>query len=112
MKKLKGEAQRKDWEEGRQRCLGCGEKGHLIATCPKVRYAKRVLKLLNLALKEGYKPTGEKQDKEGKPKRHLWASATKVEGSEEDSGPSEAEEEGSSSSVEEGESGNDSHWSD
>ncbi len=45
MKKLKGEAKRKAWEEGR--CLGCGEKGHLIAICPKVRYAERILKLLD-----------------------------------------------------------------
>ncbi len=45
MKKLEGVAKRKAWEEGR--CLGCGEKGHLIATCPKVRYAKRVLKRLD-----------------------------------------------------------------
>ena len=46
MKKLKGEAKRKAWEEGR--CLGCGEKGHMIAMWPKVRYAKRILKVLNL----------------------------------------------------------------
>ena len=45
MRKLEGEAKRKAWEEGR--CLGCWEKGHLIATCPKVRYAKRILKLLD-----------------------------------------------------------------
>ncbi len=92
MKKLKGEAKRKAWEEGR--CLGCGEKGHLIATCPKVRYAKRVLKHLDRALKEGYKPKGERKDKEGKLQR-------------EDSGPSKAEEEdpseGSSPSEDEGE---------
>ncbi len=56
MKRLKGEAKRKAWEEGR--CLGCEEKGYLIATCPKVRYAKKILKLLNLALKVGYKPMG------------------------------------------------------
>ncbi len=90
MKKLEGEAKRKAWEEGR--CLGCGEKGHLIAICPKVRYAKRILKRLDRALKEGYKPKGDKKDKEGKPKKHLWYSATK-EGSKEDLGPSGAEEE-------------------
>ncbi len=106
MKKLEGEpeAKRKALEEGR--CLGCGEQGHLIAICPKVRYAKRILKCLE-ALKEGYKPKGERKDKEGKPKRHLLVSATK-----EDSGLSEAEEEdlseGSSSSEDKGESGNDS----
>ncbi len=38
----------------------------MIATCPKVRYAKRVLKCLDQALKEGYTPKGEKKDKEGK----------------------------------------------
>jgi hypothetical protein len=75
MKNIKGDAKRKAWEEGR--CLGYGEKGHLIATCPKVCYAKRVLKHLDQALKEGYKPKGEKKDKEGKPKRHLRVSATK-----------------------------------
>lgn len=113
MKKLEGEAKRKAWEEGR--CLGCGEKGHLIATCPKVRYAKRILKRLDRALKEGYRPKEEKKDKGGKPKRHLRVSATK-EGSEEDSDPSEAEEEdpseGSSSGEDKGESGNDSPGSD
>ncbi len=45
-----------------------------------------------MSLKEGYKPKGERKDKEGKPKRLLLASATQ-EGSEEDLGPSEAEEE-------------------
>ena len=45
LRKLEGEAKRKAWQEGR--CLGCGEKGHLIAACPKVRYAKRILKRLN-----------------------------------------------------------------
>jgi hypothetical protein len=90
MKKLEGEAKRKAWEEGR--CLGCGEKGHLIATCPKVLYAKLILKHLNQALKEGYKQKGAKKDQEGKPKKHLWFSAIK-EGSKKDSGPSEAEEE-------------------
>lgn len=113
LKKLEGEAKRKAWEEGR--CLGCGEKGHLIATCPKVRYAKRILKRLDRALKEGYRPKEEKKDKGGKPKRHLRVSATK-EGSEEDSDPSEAEEEdpseGSSSGEDKGESGNDSPGSD
>ncbi len=69
MRKLKGEAKRKAWEEGR--CLGCGEKGHLIATCPKVRHAKRILKCLDRALKEGYKPLEEKKDKGGKPKRQI-----------------------------------------
>jgi hypothetical protein len=49
----------------------------MIALCPKVRYAKRILKHLNLALKEGYKPKGEGKDKEGKPKRHHLVSATK-----------------------------------
>jgi hypothetical protein len=53
----------------------------------------QVLKCLDRALKERYKPKEEKKDKEGKPKRHLRVSATK-EGSEEDSGPSAAEEEG------------------
>jgi hypothetical protein len=66
LRKLEGEAKRKAWEEGR--CLGCGEKGHLIATCPKVRYAKRILKRLDLALKEAKE---EKKDKGGKPKWHL-----------------------------------------
>ncbi len=42
-----------------------------------------------LPVKEGYRQEG----KEGKPKRHLRVSATKQEGSEEDLGPSEAEEE-------------------
>ncbi len=42
----------------------------MIATCPKVRYAKRILKLLDQALKEGCKPKGERKDKEGKPKKH------------------------------------------
>jgi hypothetical protein len=69
MRKLEGEAKRKAWEEGR--CLGCGEKGHLIAACPKVRYAKRILKRLDRALKGGYTPKGEKKGQEGKPKRHL-----------------------------------------
>ncbi len=87
MTKLKGEAKRKAWEEGQ--CLVCGEKGHLIALCPTVRYSKRVLKHLDQALKEGYKPKGEGKDKQGKPKRHLWVCATKEE-SEEDSDPSEA----------------------
>jgi len=113
LRKLEGEAKRKAWEEGR--CLGCGEKGHLIATCPKVRYAKRVLKRLDRALKEGYRPKEDKKDKGGKPKRHLRVSATK-EGSGEDSDPSEAEEEdpseGSSSGEDQGESGNDSPGSD
>ncbi len=92
--------------------------GHLImiAICPKVRYAKRILKLLDLALKEGYKPKGGKTDKEGQPKKHLWFSATKEE-SEEDSGPTEGEEEepseqSSPSEEDQGESGNDSPWSD
>ena len=113
MRKLEGEAKRKAWEEGR--CLGCGEKGHMIATCPKVRYAKRVLKRLDRALKEGYRPKEDKKDKGGKPKRHLRVSATK-EGSGEDSDPSEAEDEdpseGSSSGEDHGESGNDSPGSD
>ncbi len=51
MKKLEGEAKRKAWEEGSH--LGCGEKGHLIAICPKVTgqtwSAKRILKHLNRA---------------------------------------------------------------
>ena len=97
--------------------MGCGEKGHLIAACPKVRYAKRILKRLDRAVKEGYKPKGAQKDKEGKPKKHLRFSATK-EGSEEDSGPSGAEEdeedpsEESSPSEDQEESGNDSPGSD
>ncbi len=35
---------------------------------------------LDQALKGGYKPKGEKKDKEGKPKTYLWVSATKEEG--------------------------------
>ena len=67
-------------------------------------------------MKEGYKPKGAQKDQEGKPKKHLWFSATK-EGSEEDSGPSEEEEEEdpseeSSPSEDQGESGNDSPGSD
>ena len=108
LRKLEGEAKRKAWEEGR--CLGCGEKGHLIATCPKVRSAKRILKCLDQVLKEVYKQREERKDKGGKPKRHLRVSATK-EGSEEDSDPLEAEEEdpseGSGSGEDQGESGND-----
>ncbi len=64
----------------------------MIAICPKVRDAKRILKHLDWALKEGYKPKEEKRDREGKPKRQLLVSATKEEGSREDSGPSKAEE--------------------
>jgi hypothetical protein len=114
MRKLEGEAKRKAWEEGR--CLGCGEKGHLIATCPKVRYAKRILKRLDRALKGGYTPKGEKKGQEGKPKRHLRLSASKEE-SEEDSGPTEGEEEepsedSSPSEEDQDESGNDSPGSD
>ncbi len=82
---------RKAWEEGQ--CLGCGEKGHLIATCPKVRYAKRILKHLDQALKEGYGPKEEKKDRGGKPKQHLTRVSATKEGSEEDSDPSGAEEE-------------------
>ncbi len=78
MKKLKGEAKRKAWEEGW--CLGFGEKGHMIAICSKVRYAERALNHLNRAL-----PVKEEK---GKPKRHLQVSATNQEGSKEDSGPS------------------------
>ncbi len=48
-------------------CLGCWEKGHLIAQCPKVRHAKRVLKHLNQGVKEGYQPRGEKKGTAGKP---------------------------------------------
>jgi hypothetical protein len=115
LRKLEGEAKRKAWQEGR--CLGCGEKGHLIAACPKVRYAKRILKRLDRAVKEGHKPKGAQKDKEGKPKKQLRFSATK-EGSEEGSGPSEAEEEEedpseeSSPSEDQEESGNDSPGSD
>jgi hypothetical protein len=36
MKNLEGKAKRKAWEG---KCLACGEKGHMIAICPKVRYA-------------------------------------------------------------------------
>ncbi len=49
----------------------------MIAICPKNWYAKQVLKNLDQALKEGYKPGGEK--------RHLRVSASKKKGSEEDS---------------------------
>ncbi len=45
MKKLEGEAKRKAWKEGL--CLLCGEKGHIIAICPKVQNAEVVLKLLD-----------------------------------------------------------------
>ena len=58
MKKLEGEAKKKARKDS------ASGKGHMIATCPKVRYAKRVLKHLDQSLKEGYKPTGEKKDKE------------------------------------------------
>ncbi len=71
---------------GRRRCLGCGEKGQRIIICPKVRDAKRILKCLDQALKEGYKQKEEKKDREGKPKKHPLVSATK-EGSEEEEGP-------------------------
>ncbi len=56
----KGEPKRKAWEKGW--CPGCGEKGHLITQCPKVKYAKRVLKQLDRAVKEGYKP----EEREGR----------------------------------------------
>ncbi len=81
-----------DQEEGQGGRLGCGEKGHVIAICPQVRDAKRILKHLDQALKEGYKPKEERKGREGKPKRHLQVSATKERGGE-DSGSSEAEEE-------------------
>ncbi len=48
---------------------------------PQGQDAKRVFKLLDLALKEGYRPKEEKKGREGKPKRHLRVSATKEEGS-------------------------------
>ncbi len=65
LRKLKGEAA----EAGR--CLGFGEKGHLTTQCPKVRYAKLVLKYLNWAMKEGYHPRGEEMLKEEAP-LSLW----------------------------------------
>jgi hypothetical protein len=54
------------WGEGAPDC-------HL----PKVRYAKRILKCLDQALKGGYKPKEERKDKGGKPKWHLRVLATK-----------------------------------
>ncbi len=95
----------------------CGVWRELTPDChlPQGQVCQEDPQTPQLSPEQGYKPKGERKDKEGKPKRHLWVSASK-EGSDEDSGPSEAGEEdlseGSSSSEDKGESGKDSPWSD